>query len=150
MVPDVIMAGKTFESVDEMMAWMDDDYNKRNKFHKLDIKYFFIRKWRNRFRPVDSVRHQYQRVTRGYSDADVWNFDYYLSEVIQGGCQWLREKGIGHPSNMTEQEWASILSQIEKGMKLSRKFDLGRTVEENLEIQKAWQLVAQHHEDLWD
>jgi hypothetical protein len=37
----------------------------------------------------------YQRVTRGYSDRDMWNGDFYLSWVFAGVLQWYIDKSRG-------------------------------------------------------
>lgn len=39
-----------------------------------------------------------QRARRGYSYADVWNFDSYLAQVVAGGLRGLAESGHAMPS----------------------------------------------------
>ena len=44
------------------------------------------------------VKKFYQRGVRGWSDEDVWSFDYYLTRVIVGGLQRLKEDARGYPA----------------------------------------------------
>ena len=39
----------------------------------------------------------YQRITRGFSDQDMWNADHYLAGVFAGVLQWYIDKGMGVP-----------------------------------------------------
>lgn len=141
---------ETFDTVEEFMQYLDDDYNKRNKYHRLDVKYFFVRNW-GKFKNLPRhPKRWYQRARYGYATEDVWRFDYYLSTVIEGACRWLRTEGTGHPNGLTAEEWSLILSKIEKGMEVSRKDYDDRDVEDYLRVQEAYSLLAQYHWDLWD
>ena len=37
----------------------------------------------------------YQRITRGYSDRDMWSADYFLAGQIAGMLNWIVDKGMG-------------------------------------------------------
>ena len=37
----------------------------------------------------------YQRITRGYSDRDMWSADYFLAGQIAGMLNWIVNKGMG-------------------------------------------------------
>jgi len=54
------------------------------KIYKTNIKRFFYKPY-----------WWYQRITRGYSDRDMWNADTYLAGVFAGVLQWYIDKGIG-------------------------------------------------------
>lgn len=47
------------------------------------------------YRPFRSVKHAYQRVTRGYDDADMFNGDAYLARQISATLIWIVENGHG-------------------------------------------------------
>ena len=49
------------------------------------------------------VKYAYQRVTRGFSDWDVYNGDMYLANQIAGIAEWLVEKGHGVPPSYAYQ-----------------------------------------------
>jgi len=42
-----------------------------------------------------NVKYWYQRITRGYSDADAWNGDTFLAQQISGILVWIVENGHG-------------------------------------------------------
>ena len=46
---------------------------------------------------VADLKHYHQRGIRGWSNRDVWGFDYYLSDVIIGGLKKLKEDKMGCP-----------------------------------------------------
>ena len=60
-----------------------------------------------------------QRGIRGYSDRDIWNFDYYLSNIITKGIKFFKSQGHGLPTWTAEKseeealnEWNEILNSI--------------------------------------
>ena len=68
-----------------------------------------------------------QRGRRGYSDRDIWGFDFYLSEIICGGINELKNQVHGVPGEIAEKfkdkndsdsidiamiEWKRILGEI--------------------------------------
>jgi len=68
--------------------------------------------------------HKYgcQRIKRGFSDQDVWRFDYFLAPVIAKGCRELQKQTHGCPNDLYEKfeeekafdEWKVILGKIAK------------------------------------
>jgi len=59
------------------------------------------RKW-NRvrrfiFKPYYQILHSYQRVTRGFSDSDMFNGDMFMASQIAGMLRWHIENGHGAP-----------------------------------------------------
>lgn len=46
---------------------------------------------------LDDLKYYHQRGVRGWSNRDVWGFDYYLSDVIIGGLKKLKEDKHGCP-----------------------------------------------------
>lgn len=63
-----------------------------------------------------SCKWAWQRITKGYSSYDVWNFDLYLSNVISGGAFELGQTTHTYPDGITYEEWQDIL------FKIGRKF----------------------------
>lgn len=41
------------------------------------------------------IKWAYQRVTRGYSDRDMWSADFFLAGQIAGMLNWIVNEGIG-------------------------------------------------------
>jgi hypothetical protein len=54
----------------------------------------FIRSIRN---AVRTPKWWYQRITRGYSDKDMWNADMYLSGIFAGVLDWYIHNSKGVP-----------------------------------------------------
>jgi len=74
-----------------------------------------------------NIRWFIQRGKRGYSDYDIWGFDYYLIKVISKGIKELQRQVHGVPGNIAEKfkdkndpdgidnamkEWKRILGEI--------------------------------------
>ena len=61
------------------------------------------------------IKHFFQRGWRGYSDYDVWDMDGYLIDVIPHMLKLLKERGMGHPAELTERKWDATLDKMIKG-----------------------------------
>lgn len=140
--------GKVYETVDEFFDSLDDDYNSRNKYRRLDIYYFFKRKWDRRHRLYRAPIHWYKRARYGYSEEDSWSLFYHVAGVIADGCRDLRERELGFPNGMTWEEWSHTLMEIENGMRLAQK-DTG-SLEDRMIIDSALEKFRDHFWDLWD
>ena len=67
-----------------------------------------------------------QRGNRGYSDADLWGFHYYLSDIISKGCHRLADIAIGYPGYgeaNTLEKWEAILREIAEGFDASLNWE---------------------------
>ena len=69
--------------------WQDAYYATRRGFYKLNPK--------DRYR---DVKWFIQRGRRGWSDRDVWSFDYYIAKVHIGGLTRLRDHHAGVPMDI--------------------------------------------------
>lgn len=59
------------------------------------------------------LKHAWQKLTRGYSDADLWDLDVHLARVILPRLRaFKRENTHGHPPGFTPEEWAATLDEI--------------------------------------
>lgn len=97
--------------------------------------------------------HVSQRARRGWSDEDTWGFDYYLSGVIAGGVEKLRS-GHGYGNAVEDEaEWDRDLRDIVEGFKLRQSAvrDSGApTPEDKAKMERAFDLLRKHYDDLWD
>lgn len=112
----------------------------RSRLHRAKDKIHWLRR-----RP----RYAWQRVRRGYSEEDTWGFHYHLAPLIAGGVRRLRERQLGHPSNITAEEWDSILDQIIEG------FEAGldpweMTDVEVAKFKRGGELFIEYFFNLWD
>lgn len=64
-----------------------------------------------------------QRGRRGWADCDVWDFDSYLSAIIQEGVTKLKKDHSGVPMKLgdTPEKWDEILQEIIDGFEAYRK-----------------------------
>lgn len=65
----------------------------------------------------------HQRMKRGYSYQDLWNFDWYLSTLCEQAFRDLRDVCYGWPGDqyMTFEEWLEIHTKIADGFKAKRE-----------------------------
>lgn len=104
-----------------------------------------------------------QRGRRGWSDEDIWNFNWYLIFVISPALRRLAEKANGHPVELTETEWKEILNKIADGLEAPSKEEekyLNEAVDLNKQMildkkaykrqDEALKLLAKYFPDLWD
>lgn len=62
----------------------------------------YPRNWKNNIlRFFRSFKWSYQRIVRGFADCDIWNFDYYLTQLIADGLDQLAETTHTYPGNET-------------------------------------------------
>lgn len=103
-------------------------------------------------------RRRYQwrreRIQRGFSVADTWDFFAYLSPIISGGCRELIREGNGHPAELGEgdegyQKWHAILREIAEGFEASAR--ASKEIEPRpRELDRAFELLSKWWEHLWD
>lgn len=69
-------------------------------WYRLDkrLKYFFKK-----------IKWSFQRITRGYSDYDIYNLYYWLIRVIPSAIRDLEKDLHGFPFDMTEEAWKNYL-----------------------------------------
>jgi len=100
-----------------------------------------------------------QRGRKGYSDRNLWNFDYYLAEIISNGLQELKEGLTSYPPEfVSKKEWENVLDTIIEGFKEKLKacncyygYDITEYPDYDVEkIEKALELFAKYFNYLWD
>ncbi len=89
---------KELKSFEEILA---ETYYYRNTFGgRTNIVYHSIRRWiRSVIYSPRKIKWAYQRMVRGYSDADVWNADTYLAGQIAGIMRSLAKNGNTIPTS---------------------------------------------------
>jgi hypothetical protein len=80
-----------YESIEEIF----EDINNTKVSIILRIKWLYQRFIRSIRNIVRTPKWWYQRITRGYSDKDMWNADTYLAGVFSGVLQWYIDEGHG-------------------------------------------------------
>lgn len=59
-----------------------------------------------------NLKWAWQRVTRGYSDYDIFDLDYWLVRLLPQAIRTLESKLHGHPYDITEEEWRKYLIEM--------------------------------------
>lgn len=138
-----------------------------------------IGSWRPRFwlrnlrQLCRNLKFAYQRVTRGYSDLDVWNLDDFLTQVIADGTRQLSETANGisnyHYDASKEDEgygdWVAYLKEMSTHFQNSiddvenpYEFNDKRWYDQEIknakfqddEFQKGWEMLHKVYHELWD
>lgn len=76
--------------------------------------------WRYWLNPVSYWRWMkwyVQRARRGYSDHDIWGLCDYLSEMIPNALEALKHDSMGHPGDLTPEEWDTKLDEMVAGFR---------------------------------
>jgi hypothetical protein len=59
------------------------------------------------------IKQKWQKLTRGYSDEELWNLDYHLCKWLIPRLRSFKEKTNGYPPNLkSPKEWDKILEKI--------------------------------------
>jgi len=69
------------------------------------------------------IKWFWQRGRRGYADCDIWDMSDYLTDVMIGMLENLREYNSGFPAKLTECEWLDILLDIQRGFIAKKQQD---------------------------
>lgn len=80
---------------------------------------FCGRWWRQWFNLKDYYKHIkwfVQRGWRGYSDSDVWGFNYYLATVIANGIRQLSGELNGTPCHMFNKKYEDLEKELNNDM----------------------------------
>lgn len=67
------------------------------------------------------IKHAYQRATKGYSNMDLWDVDYWFKDIMVRLLTDFKNNNQGYPSNMTPDEWDNILDEIIHSFKEGNK-----------------------------
>lgn len=96
-----------------------------------------------------NFKYAYQRITRGYADIDIWDFDYYLSYIISNGAKHLADTTCSHPIDKTYEEWQEYLremaSHFDKMIELQENFE-----DPTAEFAEGMKMLQDIYLDLWD
>ena len=93
-----------------------------------------------------------------FINCDSWSLDWTIAELIIFGTKSLRERCIGHPSNLNGmEEWHKILLSIQEGFEeyiniKEMKYDFGSEEEKvaREKVEKGFDLFREYFPDLWD
>ena len=87
--------------------------NRLNRIFYNFLSWRYINSWPHNFKQIfRNIKYCWQRATKGYCDADLWNFDSFLATVISEGLKDFNKKRHGHPGTTTDEEWSKVLEEM--------------------------------------
>lgn len=127
---------------------------------------FWLRNIKTFFR---CIKWSYQRITRGYSDVDVWDFFTYHSELIIQALTSLANNHCGNPICLKDgtkiegsEQWAAYLTEIVNHFNAAMEYEnyYNETGElqgykeasdkEDTELALGFKMLENAYRDLWD
>lgn len=115
-----------------------------------------------------NCKYAWQRITRGYSDLDLWNFDTYLQKVMSCGIRDFADMTTGYPNGYeTFEDWKKellvIAELIEKfnpddlvdwdektrGEEIKKMYE-DATEESEIAKEAVFDWMKRHFNSLWD
>ena len=104
----------------EMNVWKSD---------KCDMKYY-IKHPRYMFKQIrKKLKYCWQRITKGYCDADIWNWDAWLLELMPQMLDELATVTDAYPDDIVDSldEWKKYLHGLAANLRLYK--DMDRTID---------------------
>jgi hypothetical protein len=102
------------------------------------------------------IKLAYQKVTRGFSDADTWSLDHTIAKFTLPRLKRFKEVNMCHPGNLTEEEWDDILDEMIFAMECSVHQwdddiigDLGDEKAKWERCQRGLDYFGEYFRDLW-
>lgn len=100
-----------------------------------------------------TIKQKFQKLTRGYSDDELWNLDTTFCEWIIPRLKTFKEKTIAYPPNLNNlEEWHSILEKMIVAFETHNK-DIPDTLEdiekEDAIINEGIELFCKYFNHLW-
>ena len=122
--------------------------------------------WRHPFESIGqffiNCYYAWQRATKGYCDWDLWDLDIFYRQLFINSLQDFKERTIGHPANMTEEEWNNYLTEMIEHFKKSETWlekddEINDSVDDIIEAQKekdehlkqGLEMLYNHFGSLW-
>lgn len=107
-----------------------------------------------------NIKYAYQRITRGYADADTWNFDNYLSKIIANGTRHLANTTHSYPVQLQSgreinepEVWTEYLLEMANYFEMANKLEWDFTKnDEQVEeaLRKGMEMLQEAYFHLWD
>lgn len=99
------------------------------------------------------IKQKWQKLTRGYSDEELWNLDSTICEWLLPRLKTFKEKTIGYPPTLNSlKEWKDILEKIILALELHNS-DLPDNPEqariEGKQIKEGFELFGKYFCNLW-
>ena len=97
------------------------------------------------------IKQKWQKLTRGYSDEELWNLDYTICKWLLPRLKTFKEETNSYPSTLTSpKEWDDILEKIILALELHSS-DLPSNKEQTRseQIREGFELFGKYFWNLW-
>lgn len=91
-----------------------------------------------------------QRLTRGYSDDEVWSFRYAHARWCLKRLRAFRAKMKTHPAELTPEQWWDYISTMIEAFEIIERDDTDEIDREFGGVRRGLQLFADWYLHLWD
>lgn len=96
---------------------------------------------------LTKLKWKWQRWSKGYSDCDLWNLDFFYAEIISKTIREFSKDLYGCPEELTMEEWKTILDEIGDGFASYRELTYDDILEKKFD--RAMILFFKYFEGLW-
>ncbi len=100
-----------------------------------------------------NIKQKWQKLTRGYSDEELWNLDYYLSRWIIPRLKTFKEQAVGFPPDLnSKKEWEDIIEKIIIAFELYISYipdTPEQASKEGKQIREGLELFSKYFNNLW-
>lgn len=91
----------------------------------------------------------WQKLTRGWSDRDLWNLDDTLAQWLLPRLKAFQKKTFGHPYGFeSEEEWKAAIGEMIWA--IERRWSHTLSVDEVARQEKGFELFGKYWRALWD
>lgn len=99
-----------------------------------------------------TVKHCYQKLTRGFSDRDLWNADVHFAKLIAPRLKEFKKKSLNHPSALSNSAWYAILDDMIFAFELKVKEGVctHRAKVDDIRYLRGLHLFAKYFDYLWN
>ena len=97
------------------------------------------------------LKQKWQKLTRGYSDEELWNLDNTICKWLLPRLKAFKEKTIGYPPTLNSpKEWDDILEKIILALELYNSDLLNNSERAKSEqIKEGFELLSKYFRNLW-
>lgn len=99
-----------------------------------------------------ALRFTWQRLTRGWSDADTWNLDVTMARFIHPRLVRFKELNNGYPGDITWEEWNEILDDMIYAMEICSDDDFTKYMGDNEvweRVERGTEYLGEYFRALW-
>lgn len=122
-----------------------------NKLNVFSNKDGFGRLSKNTVYFFDNFRYAKQRITRGFADCDIWDFNSYLKKLFAGGLDCFAANLHSYPERYGSAEnWEKELRRVASLVRKLNTDEDGRPDDYDEIKNEVFEWMRDNFDDLWD